>query len=212
MLSKPTLAPSDPGLPSRHPPAAPAPNSQRVYPPRAKGAPTKGSTLAPRSLIRSALANLHEPMNIADQTVVSLQYVLKNATGEILDQCDREEPLCYLHGSGNLIPGVEEALVGSTTGATMQVVITPEKGYGERDDQLVLEVPRSELPEGDLQVGMQFQVEHEGGRGIVTVANIEEDKVTLDGNHPLAGETLHFDLEVLDVRAATSKEVEQGSC
>ena len=149
-------------------------------------------------------------MNIADQTVVSLQYVLKNATGETLDQCDREEPLCYLHGSGNLIPGVEEALVGNTTGASMQVVITPEKGYGERDDQLVLDVPRSELPEGDLNVGMQFQVEHEGGQGIVTVTSIEEDKVTLDGNHPLAGETLHFDLEVLDVRAATSEELEHG--
>lgn len=149
-------------------------------------------------------------MNIAEQTVVSLQYVLKNAAGEVLDQCNREEPLCYLHGSGNLIQGVEESLLGNTTGASMQVVITPDKGYGDRDDQLVLEVPRSELPEGDLQVGMQFQVEHEGGKGVVTVISIEEDEVTLDGNHPLAGETLHFDLEVLDVRAATAEELEHG--
>ena len=149
-------------------------------------------------------------MNIADQTVVSLQYVLKNDSGEVLDQCDREEPLCYLHGSGNLIPGVEESLAGNTTGASMQVVITPDKGYGDRDDQLVLDVPRSELPEGDLEVGMQFQVEHEGGKGVVTVTDIKVDEVTLDGNHPLAGETLHFDLEVLDVRAATPEELEHG--
>ncbi len=149
-------------------------------------------------------------MHIADQTVVSIQYTLKNGSGEILDQADKEHPLQYLHGAGNLIPGVEKALLGSEEGATMEVVIPPEEAYGGRDEGLVIEVPRSELPEGEIQVGMQFQVQHGEGVGIVTVTGLEGDSVTLDGNHPLAGETLHFDLQVLGVRAATAEELEHG--
>jgi FKBP-type peptidyl-prolyl cis-trans isomerase SlyD len=149
-------------------------------------------------------------MNIAPQTVVSLQYVLKNAAGEVLDQCDQEQPHCYLHGANNLISGVEEALSGSEAGAAMEVVVSPEKGYGPRDDELVLAVPRSELPEGDLNVGMQFEIRQGEGVGVVTVTGIEGEEVTLDGNHPLAGETLHFDLKVLEVRAATEEELEHG--
>lgn len=149
-------------------------------------------------------------MNIADQTVVALQYTLKNATGEVLDQASREDPLRYLHGAGNLIPGVEKALAGSAAGAKVEATVSPEEGYGQRDDQLMIQVPRAELPEGDLQPGMQFQVQHEGGVGVVTLTAIEGDTVTLDGNHPLAGETLHFEMEVVEVRAATAEELEQG--
>ena len=149
-------------------------------------------------------------MNIADQTVVALQYTLKNATGEVLDQASREDPLLYLHGAGNLIPGVEKALAGSAAGAKVEATVSPEEGYGQRDDQLMIQVPRAELPEGDLQPGMQFQVQHEGGAGVVTLTAIEGDTVTLDGNHPLAGETLHFEMEVVEVRAATAEELEHG--
>ena len=149
-------------------------------------------------------------MNIADRTVVALQYTLKNATGEVLDQASREDPLCYLHGAGNLIPGVEKALVGNTAGAKGEATVPPEEGYGQRDDQLVIQVPRAELPEGDLQLGMQFQVQHEDGVGIVTLTEMQGDAVTLDGNHPLAGETLHFEMEVVEVRAATDEELEHG--
>ena len=149
-------------------------------------------------------------MNIADQTVVALQYTLKNAAGEVLDQASKDDPLRYLHGAGNLIPGVEKALTGNAAGASVEVTVPPDEGYGQRDDQLVIQVPRAELPEGDLQLGMQFQVQHGDGVGIVTVTGIEGDAVTLDGNHPLAGETLHFEMEVVEVRAATEEELEHG--
>jgi len=149
-------------------------------------------------------------MNIVDQTVVALQYTLKNSAGEVLDQASREDPLRYLHGAGNLIPGVEKALAGNAAGAAVEVTVPPDEGYGQRNDQLVFQVPRTELPDGELQLGMQFQVQGEDGSGVVTVTGIEDDAVTLDGNHPLAGETLHFAMEVVEVREATAEELEHG--
>lgn len=149
-------------------------------------------------------------MQIAEETVVSVEYVLKNEAGEVLDQAKPDKPLQYLHGAGNLIPGVEEALAGKASGDSLQVVVPPEKGYGARDERLVLQVPREQLPEGELEVGTQFQVQHDGGVGVVTLTDIAGDQVTLDGNHPLAGETLHFDLSVVEVRSATTEELEHG--
>jgi FKBP-type peptidyl-prolyl cis-trans isomerase SlyD len=149
-------------------------------------------------------------MQIADQTVVSLQYVLSNAKGEVIDQSTENSPLLYLHGAGNLVVGVEQALAGKCAGDALEVEVPPEKGYGERDEGMVAQVPRSELPEGEIDLGTQFQVEHSGGVGVVTVTAIEGDTLTVDGNHPLAGETLHFALSVVEVRAATPEELEHG--
>lgn len=151
-------------------------------------------------------------MNIADQTAVSLEYTLKNTSGEVIDSANADSPLVYLHGAGNLIPGVENALAGKSVGDEVQVTVAPEDGYGSRVEEMVVKVPRAELPEGELQIGMQFQVQHEGGTGIVTLTaiNIEDGTATLDGNHPLAGETLDFAMKVLEVRAATPEELEHG--
>ena len=105
---------------------------------------------------------------------------------------------------------MEKALAGNAAGAAVEVTVPPDEGYGQRNDQLVFQVPRTELPDGELQLGMQFQVQGEDGSGVVTVTGIEDDAVTLDGNHPLAGETLHFAMEVVEVREATAEELEHG--
>ena len=113
-------------------------------------------------------------------------------------------------GAQNIIPGLEVRLEGKSAGDKVEAVIPPDEAYGVHNEQLIMDVPRTELPEGELTVGMQFQVQHEGGIGVVTLTKLGLEKVTLDGNHPLAGETLHFDVEVVEVREATAEELEHG--
>ena len=150
-------------------------------------------------------------MEIAERKVVHIHYTLKNDAGELLDKSPADEPLGYLHGAGNIIPGLEAALSGMKAGEEVQVEVPPEAGYGQRDEGLVQDVPRGAF-EGidEIEPGMQFQAESEQGARIITVTGVDNDVITVDGNHPLAGETLHFDVEVMEVREATAKEIEDG--
>ena len=142
-------------------------------------------------------------MNIAHEKVVSINYTLKDDDGNTLDSSNGGEPLTYIQGMGNIIPGLEAALVGKAKGDTLNVSIPPPEAYGEFDEALILRVPREQFTGVEnLQIGMQFSAHSPNGDQVVTVTKIEEEMVTVDGNHPLAGKTLHFDVAVVDVREA----------
>jgi len=150
-------------------------------------------------------------MKIAHEKVVSIHYTLKNKEGTVLDSSSGSEPLAYLHGFGNIIPGLENALEGKEKGEKLSVSVEPEQGYGARDEQLVQAVPRSAFKGvDDLAPGMQFQAQGPQGTRLVVVTQVAQDVVTVDANHPLAGQTLHFDVEVSEVRDATAEELEHG--
>ena len=125
---------------------------------------------------------------------------------------ERGEPLAILIGHGNIIPGLEKALLGKQAGDKLDVTVTPEEGYGERHEQLIQQVPKTafEGNEDNLQPGMQFQAQTEAGPRIFTITAVEGDEVTVDGNHPLAGETLNFAVEITEVREASAEEKEHG--
>jgi FKBP-type peptidyl-prolyl cis-trans isomerase SlyD len=147
-------------------------------------------------------------MQISSNSVVSIHYTLKDTGGEVLDSSEGRAPLEYLHGAGQIIPGLESELEGKSEGDEFSVVIEPEKAYGTRDESLVHDVPKTEFDDPEeIQVGMQFRVGAPGGDLIMVVAGVGEGTVTLDGNHPLAGETLAFDVSVAGVREATDEEV-----
>lgn len=150
-------------------------------------------------------------MQIASQRVVLMHYTLTNDQGEVLDSSSGGEPLAYLHGSGGIIPGLEKALEGKQAGDKLQVKVSPAEGYGEREAGLIQQMPRRAfkgIP--DLRVGMQLQAQSEQGMRIITVTNIQGDMVTVDGNHALAGVPLNFDVEIVEVRAATAEEMSHG--
>jgi len=149
---------------------------------------------------------------IKEGSVVNLVYELKNAEGEVLDQADKNDPFVYLHGSGQIVPGLESALEGCKVGDKKKVSVPPADGYGELNPDLKLVVNRTQFPkDANIQEGMQFEAHTPDGQGIVfTVEGLEDDKVKIDGNHPLAGQTLHFNVEVLEVRDATEEEMEHG--
>lgn len=148
---------------------------------------------------------------VANDTVVSIHYTLTNEQGEVLDKSDGE-PLAYLHGHHNIIPGLENALVGKTVGDKLTVTVEPKDGYGEYLAEAVQEVPRANFQGVDnISVGMQFQTQTEDGHVmLVTVKDVNDDVVIVDGNHPLAGVSLTFDVEITEVRAATADEIAHG--
>jgi FKBP-type peptidyl-prolyl cis-trans isomerase SlyD len=152
-------------------------------------------------------------MQVGKHAVVTIDYTLRNPEGGIVDTStgpDRE-PLPYIHGTGSLIPGLEESLEGMNAGERVQVTVPPEKGYGVRDERLVAVYPRSAFGNVDVKVGAQFRTQTAGGvHSVVTITKIEGDKVTVDGNHPLAGIPLSFDVTIRDVRAATPEELSHG--
>ncbi|WP_290790286.1 peptidylprolyl isomerase [Halomonas sp.] len=150
-------------------------------------------------------------MQIAQNSVVAFHYTLTNDTGEVLDSSEGREPLTYLHGAGNIIPGLEKELEGRQAGDSLNAVVAPGEGYGEQQEQLVQEVPRDAFQgvEG-IEPGMQFQAQTQGGPLMVTVTKVEGDTVTVDGNHPLAGQTLNFAVEIASVREASEEEIEHG--
>jgi FKBP-type peptidyl-prolyl cis-trans isomerase SlyD len=150
-------------------------------------------------------------MEIADQRVVLMHYTLTDSKGEVLDSSQGNEPLAYLHGSGNIIPGLEKALLGKQAGDKLAVKLAPAEGYGERNDALIQQVPRRAF-QGvkDIQPGMSFEAQGPQGPMRVTVTRVVGDMVTVDGNHPLAGEELNFDVEITEVRAATAEEMQHG--
>jgi FKBP-type peptidyl-prolyl cis-trans isomerase SlyD len=150
-------------------------------------------------------------MQVAAQKVVSMHYTLTNDRGEKLDSSVGHEPLAYLHGAGNLIPGLEKALEGKQKGDKLSVKVAPEDGYGQRDDGLIQAIPRRQLKGmGDLRVGMRLQAQSDHGVRVVRITHLSGDMVTIDGNHELAGETLNFDVEITDVRDPSSEELEHG--
>lgn len=150
-------------------------------------------------------------MSIETNHVVSIHYTLKGDAGEVIDSSAGGEPLAYLHGHGNLVPGLERELTGKNAGDKLQVKISPADGYGEYDPQLVQRVPRRALRGvGNVRVGMRLHAQTDHGPKPVTVTQIIGDMVTLDGNHPLAGKNLNFDVEIAAVRAATEEELSHG--
>jgi len=150
-------------------------------------------------------------MKISKQKVVSFDYTLTDNSGEVIDSSAGHEPLAYIHGSGFLIPGLENEMEGKKAGDAFQVTVQPEEAYGVRDDSLVKEVERDMFGDVEqLAAGMQFQAETEDGIEVVTVTAVNEDTVVVDGNHPLADVTLNFDIKVVDVRDATAEELDHG--
>jgi FKBP-type peptidyl-prolyl cis-trans isomerase SlyD len=151
------------------------------------------------------------PVQIARNKVVTIHYTLRDDQGTVIDSSGGRAPLAYLHGKGNIIPGLEQALAGRGAGDKLDVTVAPEHAYGMRDDRLVQILPRSRFPEGtELAAGMRLRTSGPQGSRIVTVMKVERDFVTVDGNHPLAGRTLHFSVEVAEVRKATHEEVAHG--
>lgn len=150
-------------------------------------------------------------MQIARDTVVHIHYTLRNDAGQVLDSSDGADALAYLHGHGNLIPGLERALEGKTSGDKLSIQVAPSDGYGERDPALVQDVPRTAFQGvDDVKVGMRFQAQSNQGQRTVVVTGVTGDHVTVDGNHPLAGQPLNFEVEIAKVRAATSEELAHG--
>jgi FKBP-type peptidyl-prolyl cis-trans isomerase SlyD len=150
-------------------------------------------------------------MQVADNMAVSIHYTLTNDDGEVLDSSIGDEALVFLQGSGNIIPGLENAMVGKVTGDKFNVRIVPEEAYGELMEDMIQVLSR-DMFEGidNIEVGMQFHADVSSGPGVVTVVSIEGDDITIDGNHPLAGVALNFDVEVIDVRLATDEEASHG--
>jgi FKBP-type peptidyl-prolyl cis-trans isomerase SlyD len=149
-------------------------------------------------------------MQIANQAVVTIDYTLTDDQGAVLDSSNGEEPLTYIHGSGSIIPGLENALAGRAAGDALKVTVAPVDGYGERDEELVQAVPRNRFPAASIEVGMRFHAQGSDGSQVVTVVAVDDANVTVDANHPLAGMTLAFDVKVLEVRTATADELEHG--
>ena len=150
-------------------------------------------------------------MQIGDRTVASFHYTLTDDAGQVIDSSANRTPLTYLHGAGNIVPGLEKEMAGRTTGDTFSVVVSPEEGYGMPNPMMIQVVPREAFQGVDsLEVGMEFQAETPQGPMSVSIAKIEGDEVTVDGNHPLAGQTLHFAIEVTSVRDASLEELTHG--
>jgi len=146
---------------------------------------------------------------------VVLDYTLRDADDDVLDASDAEdgEPIVYVHGYGMLVPGLEKALAGLSAGDRKEVVVPPEEGFGERDEELVLEIDRSEMPRPEsVEIGDELVAESpDGEEAVMRVIDVTPDAVVLDGNHPLAGETLRYSVVVRDVRPATEEEIEEAA-
>ena len=148
---------------------------------------------------------------VKKDAVVSLSYTLTNADGQELDKSSADKPFAYLHGNKQIVPGLENALEGLTLGDKKEVTVPPAEGYGEFVPGLKMDIERSNFPKDiKIQAGMQFSADANGENRTFTVTGLEGDKVQVDGNHPLAGQTLHFDVEVVEIRDATKEELEHG--
>lgn len=150
-------------------------------------------------------------MQITKHKAVTVEYTLTNESGQVLDSSKDRAPLTYVQGTGGMINGFENALEGRQAGDKFSFDVAPADGYGERDKSLLFAVPKDRFQETpDLEVGMRFQVQTPNGAMIMAVDRIEQDSVVLDGNHPLAGNKLHFDVEVVGVRDATDEELTEA--
>jgi FKBP-type peptidyl-prolyl cis-trans isomerase SlyD len=150
---------------------------------------------------------------VGPEQIVSIEYELRDDGGKMLDETGGDEPLSYLHGSGQLVIGVEKALEGKSVGAEIEVVVPPEEGYGEHDPEKIFDVPRENF-DFEVEVGQILQAQSANGESTpVQVKEVGEKSVSLDANHPLAGISLNFKIKVLEVREATPEEKNHGhSC
>lgn len=150
-------------------------------------------------------------MVISADKVVLFHYTLTDEEGEVLDSSEGQGPLAYIHGVGNIIPGLENAMAGKAVGDSFSVTVSPEEGYGLRDEELIQAVPKNAFEGVDeIEPGMQFHAEGPEGMQLVTVIEVLDDEVILDGNHPMAGMVLNFAVEVTDIRDATAEELDHG--
>lgn len=150
-------------------------------------------------------------MQIEENKVVKIEYTVKTEEGVLVDTSEGNEPLAYLHGHKNIIPGLENALIGKGVEDELSVTVTPEEAYGERHEQLIKEVPMQAFQGVDkVEPGMQFNAESPQGPQLITVTKVDGDTVTVDGNHPLAGVTLNFDVKVVEIRDASEEELSHG--
>jgi FKBP-type peptidyl-prolyl cis-trans isomerase SlyD len=151
-------------------------------------------------------------MKIANDTVASLDYRLHLGDGKLVDESEPGDPLVYLHGHDEIVPGLERALEGKKAGDRLEIVVKPEDGYGEYDPEGVEEVPRTDLP-ADLELVAGETItgtDPDGDETDILIKEVKKDTVVLDFNDPMAGKTLHFDVTVREVRAATAEELEHG--
>jgi FKBP-type peptidyl-prolyl cis-trans isomerase SlyD len=151
-------------------------------------------------------------VNIGEKSVVTFHYTLTNSNGEELDSSAGRDPMKYLHGASNIVPGLEKEMEGKSSGDKLKVEVQPEEGYGEVNPQMIQKVPHSAF-EGvpEIKPGMQFQAQGPGGETQhITVKEVTGDEVIVDGNHPLAGQVLHFDVTIEDVREASEEELSHG--
>jgi FKBP-type peptidyl-prolyl cis-trans isomerase SlyD len=150
-------------------------------------------------------------LTVANDVAVTIEYTLRDDDGNVLDTSRGRAPMVYLHGHGNLIPGLERELAGQAVGAELNVSVAPAEAYGEHDPEKIQVVPRSAFAGIDqIEAGMQFQAEGPAGRTVVTIAEVDGDSITVDGNHPLAGKTLHFEVAIEDLREGTADEIAHG--
>ena len=150
-------------------------------------------------------------MEVRKDKVVTIEYTLKNESGEVLDTSEGGSALSYIHGNGFLVPGVEKALEGKGSGDRVEITVPPEDGYGTHDQALVMNLDRSAFNEfPDLQEGTRFQADTDKGPRMFSVVEVGPEQVVVDGNHPLADMTLSFDITVREIREATAEELEHG--
>ncbi len=150
-------------------------------------------------------------ITIADNLIVNMHYTLTNENGDILDSSEGADPLAYLHGAQNIIPGLEKALVGKSAGDAVQVTVSPIEGYGEIVPEMIETVEKSLFEDENIEVGMMFEAQApDGSLQHLIVKEVRENEVVIDANHPLAGMTLSFDVTIVDIREATEEELSHG--
>ena len=151
-------------------------------------------------------------LKITNGHVVEFNYSLKNSEGILLDSSGDQGPMPYIHGKQNIVQGLEKEMTGKMVGDKFQVTVSPAEGYGIRLEELVRTFPKSDFEDPQsIQIGDRFQVQDNNGQIFtVTVIKLEDDQVVLDGNHPLAGVTLHFDIEIKSIKEATEQELSHG--
>ena len=150
-------------------------------------------------------------MKAANGMVISMHYTLTDDNGDVLDSSRGGVPFTYLHGHGNIVPGLEKALEGVAMGHKSKVTVSPAEGYGEKNLEAIFEAPKEHFPpEMKLEAGAQVYADGPNGPLTLTVTKLTDTGVMLDANHPLAGKTLHFDVEVLKIRGATPEELTHG--
>lgn len=150
-------------------------------------------------------------MEIRRNSVVTIDYIVKNDEGAVIDSTEDAGPLVYLHGADNIVPGLETALEGKSIGHKFSISVEPEDAYGLHLDEMIQYVQKDLIGDPDITIGNVYKAQDEEGRPFkVTVIEMDDDTVTLDGNHDLAGVRLNFDVTIIDIRQATEEEIENG--